>query len=428
MIGRTISHYRIQSKLGAGGMGVVYKAEDIRLERNVALKFLAPHLVSDEAVRRRFEQEAKAVAALDHPNICTVYEIDEAEGTIFLAMGLVEGDTVKAKLARGPLSLGEVLDIGVQVAEGIAAAHAKGIVHRDIKPSNVMVNQRRQVKVMDFGLARLADATVTLTGHVAGTPAYMSPEQVQGETADERSDIWALGVTLYEMITGKLPFRGERMEAVLHGIQSAEPQPLTASRADLPPELDWIVGKFLAKNPAERYQNVDELLNDLSAVRKRLDSGATITAGPNVSWSSARSQSRVPRSAWFASAGIAAVLLAALGWRVLRHSSDAPAAARTVKFTITPAKLVRGSDTDIDAEVSISRDGKHITYVEAEGGQLWVRDLDQEQAHVVPGAVGVYQAFWSPDSQFIGYVQGGFAPGLNLMKVPAQGGTPSTIT
>ncbi len=428
MIGHTISHYRIQSKLGAGGMGVVYKAEDIRLERNVALKFLAPHLVSDETVRRRFQQEAKAVAALDHPNICTVYEIDEAEGTMFLAMGLVEGDTVKAKIAQGILKIDEILHIAVQVAEGIAAAHAKGIVHRDIKPANIMVNQRRQVKVMDFGLARLADATMTLTGHVAGTPAYMSPEQVQGQTADERSDIWALGVTLYEMVTGRLPFRGERMEAVLLGIQSAEPQPVTSFRADLPPELDWIVGKCLAKNPAERYQKADELQNDLSAVRKKLDSGVTITAGPSVSWSGARAPSRIPRAAWFASTGFAAVLLAIVGWRVLRHGSDAPVAARTVKFTITPSKLVRGSDTDIDAEVSISRDGKHITYVEAEGGQLWVRDLDQEQARVVPGAVGVYQAFWSPDNQFIGYVQGGFAPGLNLMKIPAQGGTPSAIT
>ncbi len=298
MIGRTISHYRIQSKLGAGGMGVVYKAEDIRLERNVALKFLAPHLVSDETVRRRFEQEAKAVAALDHPNICTVYEIDEADGTLFLAMGLVEGDTVKAKIAQGPLTVDEILHIGVQVAEGIAAAHANGIVHRDIKPANVMVNQRRQVKVMDFGLARLADATITLTGHVAGTPAYMAPEQVQGRTADERSDIWALGVMLYEMITGRLPFRGERIEAVLLAIQSSEPQPVTALRAGVPSELDWIVGKCLAKNPAERHQKADELLNDLSAVRKSFDSGVTVTAGPSVSWSRARSQSRIPRH-WF---------------------------------------------------------------------------------------------------------------------------------
>jgi len=231
MIGRTISHYRILSKLGEGGMGVVYMAEDTKLERTVALKFLAPQLVSDEVTRRRFEREAKALAALDHPNICTVFEIGEAEGMVFLAMAYVEGATVKEKIAQRPLKTEDALEFALQTAQGLRAAHEKGIVHRDIKPANVMVDLQNRVKVMDFGLARLIDATVTQGATVVGTPAYMSPEQAQGQLADRRSDIWSLGVMLHEMITGRLPFAGQRIEAILHAIVTAEPEPVTALRA-----------------------------------------------------------------------------------------------------------------------------------------------------------------------------------------------------
>ncbi len=224
MIGQNISHYRIESKLGEGGMGVVYKGEDTKLGRTGALKFLAPHLVSDEGLRRRLVREAKAAAALDHPNICTVFEIDEAEGKIFLAMAFVEGRTVKEMITERPLKLDEALDIGIQTATGIGTAHEKGIVHRDIKPANVMVNRQGQVKVMDFGLAQLtAAALVTQTeltqpASALGTPAYMSPEQAQGQLTDRRADIWALGVMLYEMVTGRLPFLGQTGPAVFHAI------------------------------------------------------------------------------------------------------------------------------------------------------------------------------------------------------------------
>src|SRR5688572_6832689 len=266
MIGQTISHYRIQSKLGEGGMGVVYKGEDTKLDRTVALKFLAPHLVSDELLRKRFVREAKAAAALDHPNICTVFEIDEAEGTIFLAMAFVEGRSVKEMIAERPLKLEEALDIATQTAAGIRSAHEKGIVHRDIKPANVMFNRQGQVKIMDFGLAQLTAATLvtqtdlTEAASALGTPAYMSPEQAQGQPADRRADIWALGVMLYEMVTGRLPFVGQNGHAILYAIVNREPEPVTALRSDLPLELDWLIGKCLAKNPAERYQHVDDLI------------------------------------------------------------------------------------------------------------------------------------------------------------------------
>jgi Tol biopolymer transport system component len=240
---------------------------------------------------------------------------------------------------------------------------------------------------------------------------------------------------LYEMITGRLPFPAQRTEAVLHAITSAEPEPVTALRAGLPMELEWIIGKCLTKNPAERYQHIDDLIVDLSTLRKKLDSGAVVPAGsatrsgyaPAAPRDSPDRQRTIRRAALFAAMGAAALALAFIGARVFRHSPEA-IALRTVKFTITPTQLVRGGDNNIDAEVSISGDGKHIAYVESQGGQLWVRDIDQEQARPVPGATRVYQVFWSPDDQSIGYAAAGFYPGRDLVRIPVQGGTPAVIT
>ena len=207
MVGQTISHYRIVAKLGEGGMGVVYKAEDTTLERTVALKFLAQHLLNDEEAKERFLREAKAAAALSHPNICTVYEIAEVDGKTFIAMEFVKGETLEERIAAGPLTLKDALDIGRQVADGLEAAHEENIIHRDIKPANVMVDAKGRAKVMDFGLARLTEASrLTKTNTAMGTVAYMFPEHAQGIEVDTRTDIWALGCVLYEMISGQRPF------------------------------------------------------------------------------------------------------------------------------------------------------------------------------------------------------------------------------
>jgi len=275
MIGKTISHYRILEKLGEGGMGVVYKAQDIKLKRTVALKFLPSELTRDQEAKERFIHEAQAASALDHPNICTIHEIDETDdGQMFVCMACYEGETVKEKISRGPLKLEEAVDITIHVAEGLARAHEVGITHRDIKPANIMVTKRSEVKILDFGLAKLAGQTkLTKTGATLGTVAYMSPEQARGEEVDQRMDIWSLGVVLYEMVTGKLPFKSEYDQAVVYSILNEEPEPMRGLRSDVPMELERIVNRTLAKSPEERYQHVDEILTDLKSVKREIDSG-----------------------------------------------------------------------------------------------------------------------------------------------------------
>jgi serine/threonine protein kinase len=270
MIGKTISHYRILSKLGEGGMGVVYKAEDSKLDRVVALKFLPPELTRNSDAKTRFVREAKAAAALSHSNICTVHEIDESEGQIFIATECIEGESLKDKIASGPMKIDEALSVAIQVAEGLQEAHEKGIVHRDIKSANVMVTLRGQAKITDFGLAKLAGGTkLTKTGATVGTITYMSPEQARAEEVDQRSDVWSLGVVLYEMLTGRLPFRGDYPEAVVYSILNEAPEPVTALRTGVPMELERIVGKALEKEPGRRYQSAKEFLVDLKNVRDR---------------------------------------------------------------------------------------------------------------------------------------------------------------
>ncbi len=269
MIGKTISHYKILEKLGAGGMGVVYKAEDIKLKRTVALKFLTPQAVGTEEEKTRFIHEAQAAAALSHPNICTVYEIDETEGQIFIAMEYIDGQSLKEKIESGPLKLDQAMDIAIQVGEGLQEAHEKGIVHRDIKSANVMVTGRGQAKITDFGLAKLAGQTkLTKTGRTMGTIAYMSPEQTRGEEVDHRSDIWSFGVMLYQMITGQLPFKGEYEQAVVYSILNEEPEPITGLRTGVPVELERITRKCMSKDRAERYQTAGDLAADLHHIQR----------------------------------------------------------------------------------------------------------------------------------------------------------------
>jgi serine/threonine protein kinase/Flp pilus assembly protein TadD len=279
MEGRRISHYRILEKLGEGGMGFVYKAEDVNLKRVVALKFLRPFAIDSEEQKIRFIQEARAAAALDHPNICTVYEIDEEDSQLFVAMAFIEGVTLKDKIDQGPLEWAEAVSIGVQMAEGVKAAHARGIIHRDIKSSNVMVTRDGQAKIMDFGIADVMSGRDDNTALMAaGTAAYMSPEQAAGERPDERTDIWSLGVCFYEMVTGQLPFRGLYAQAVMYAVSNEDPEPVAALRPGIPVDLKSAIEKMLAKKPEDRYQKIADVLVPLRAVEMSLKSGTAISA------------------------------------------------------------------------------------------------------------------------------------------------------
>ncbi|HSQ76551.1 MAG TPA: FlgO family outer membrane protein, partial [Bacteroidota bacterium] len=282
MVGTTVSHYTILSRLGGGGMGVVYKAEDTRLERPVALKFLPPDLTRDPEAKARFIHEAKAASALQHNNICVVHDIDEsADGQLFIVMDFYEGVTLKKKIDQGPLKIDEALDIAMQVAQGLQKAHEHRMVHRDIKPANVMITTDGVAKIVDFGLAKLSSMTrLTKTGATLGTIGYMSPEQTRGETVDHRIDIWSLGVMLYEMVTGTLPFKGEYENAVVYSILNTQPEPLTGVRTGVPMELERVVDKAMAKDPAERYQHIDELLVDLRHIAKQRELAAGSREAP----------------------------------------------------------------------------------------------------------------------------------------------------
>jgi len=259
--------YKIIEELGRGGMGVVYKAEDTKLKRTVALKFLPPELTHIPEVKERFMREAQAAAALEHPNICTVHEFDEAEEKTFISMAFIEGQNLRKKIESDPLELEEALRIATQVAEGLQIAHKKGVIHRDIKSANIMVTEDNQAKIMDFGLARMTGTTLlTQEGAAMGTIAYMSPEQARGKEVDHRTDIWSFGVVLYEMLTGELPFKGEHEQAVVYSIRKDKPRPITEVNAEIPPSIEQVVDKALEKDADKRYQQVDELLDDLKSI------------------------------------------------------------------------------------------------------------------------------------------------------------------
>ena len=272
MIGETISHYKILEKIGEGGMGVVYKAHDTTLDRDVALKFLPRYLTNDPTEKERFYHEARAAAALTHQNIAVVYEIGGHENQIFIVMEYVEGKTLKQLLEAEPLTVQRVLDMAIQVCEGMAAAHEKGVVHRDIKSENIIVTPKGHPKITDFGLAKLKGGTkLTRAGSTLGTAAYMSPEQARGEEVDQRSDVFSFGVVLYEMLSGRLPFRGDHPTALAYSIINEEPQPITRFNEKVTLEIEHIVSKALAKDKDERYQHADDLLADLRHERKTLE-------------------------------------------------------------------------------------------------------------------------------------------------------------
>ena len=459
MIGTTISHYKITAKLGEGGMGVVYKAEDTKLKRSVALKFLAPHLLRDEEARKRFEREATAAAGLSHPNICTVYEISDEGGETFLAMEFIEGESLDAKIERGPLSLKEALGFARQVADGLAAAHAKGVVHRDIKPGNLLVTPEGPVKILDFGLALLTEGSkLTKLDTTVGTVAYMSPEQAQGMEVDYRTDLWALGCVTYEMVRGERPFQGVYDQALVYEIVNQEPEPLTSVRTGVPMELEWMVGKCLAKDREDRYGRAEDMMLDLRTLAEKLKSGGSTVLrtaaqthaepvgaqrdGPAPSQAGSRAQHAAPlQGSAEVRPGLAsqAVSVASTGelvskrklrlpWALLSvtaitllavsfiHFRETPPEAPLRRFAFTPPEGVL--TTFSSANVAISPNGKHIAFATAGSERkLWVQDLDQRQPRAIDGTEGAGNPFWSPDSAFIGFAAAG-----ELKKVSVQGG------
>ena len=270
MVGQTVSHYRILEELGGGGMGVVYKATDLRLNRLVALKFLAPTLTQDPNANQRFRQEAQAASALDHPNICTIHEIDETDGhELFMVMAYYPGETLKHRIERGPLTVEETIEIAIQVAKALSRAHESGIVHRDIKPANLMVSAEGLVKILDFGLVKLTgESDVTRTGTTVGTVAYMSPEQIRGDDeVDARTDVWSLGVVFFEMLAGRRPFTGKDDLAILSSILDDTPPSIGSLRKGVPPELQRVLSRALDKQASTRYPSAADLLKDLLACR-----------------------------------------------------------------------------------------------------------------------------------------------------------------
>jgi len=270
MTSKTISHYQILEKIGEGGMGVVYKAEDTKLKRIVALKFLPPELTRDPQAKERFIREAQAAAALDHQNICTIYEVDEHEEQIFIAMAYIEGQSLREKISKAPIKADEAMNIAIQVAEGLRVAHEKGIIHRDIKPGNIMLTEKGLAKIMDFGLAKLEwGADLTKTATIMGTIAYMSPEQARGERVDQRTDIWSLGCVFFEMLTGRPPFKSGYDQAVFYSILHENPPPLASFRHDIPAGIERILHNCLQKDPQYRYKDTASLIEELRRIDLR---------------------------------------------------------------------------------------------------------------------------------------------------------------
>ena len=379
--GRTVSHYRIVGKLGEGGMGVVYKAEDTKLERTVALKFLPAEVTRDPDAKERFLREARAASALDHPNICTVHEFDEVEGHVFIAMAFVDGQSLRDRIKSGSLQLDDVLDIGIQTATGLCEAHEKGIVHRDIKPANIMVSSGGQVKILDFGLATSPIyAQLTKAGTTLGTVSYMSPEQARGEPVDHRADVWALGVTLYEMIAGRLPFPGDRDQTVIHAIIHEEPKPLDD---DVDPGLARIVARALSKEPSGRYPDARELLDDLTKLRD-------LRRGVGAPGGSLRSLFRPKVALPVALVAVAAIAL--VFWQLRARSRIQWAKTEAIPEIERLADEAWGEETagPILAAFAIAEEVEQVIPDDPELGELWSRISSKITITTEPPGARVY--------------------------------------
>ena len=431
MVGQTISHYRVTAELGAGGMGVVYRAEDVRLGRQVAIKFLPPSAAGDPTALERFRREARAASALNHRHICTIHEIDEHAGHPFIVMEALEGQTLQRWIGEKRASLENVLNVMGQVAEGLEAAHAKGVVHRDIKPSNIFVTNEGEVKILDFGLAKIAPSTLdvadssgptvtspevlrTSAGETMGTISFMSPEQVRGDELDARTDVFSCGVVMYEMATGVLPFRAATVGLIFEAILNRRPPPASSLNPAMPAELDRVLDKALEKDRDLRYQSARDLRTDLARLRR--DSGAGWSAVPN------RSPSRARRPIVLALAALILAALAIGGYAIWRTRTPAGSGGARVLSRVT-------FGDGLQAQPTWSPDGRFIAYISDQAGNfdIWVQPLGGGRAvQVTTDPAADWQPAWSPDGKSLAFRSERSGGGIFL--APAFGGREQRVT
>jgi len=417
--GTMVGHYRISQKIGAGGMGEVYLAEDTELKRQVALKFLPFHLCQDEDCRARFKREAQAVAKLKHPNIVTIYEVSEFQGRPFFAMEHIEGQSLRDLIKEKEPRLDKVIALAIQICEGLGKAHQVGIIHRDIKPSNICIGADGRAKILDFGLAAIQGGEqLTKTGSTLGTIGYMSPEQAEGKEVDHRSDIFSFGVILYEMITGRRPFERDNQVATIQAIITSAPEPLARYKSNVPDDLQRIVSKLMAKDRVARYQHVDEVPVDLRAVDLKAPAASRIDVAR-------LSEPIALRSVFWRSLlpwGVAVLLAMVVIWSLTRTPPALPrAVARVIVAQFESAPLL----ADVaGSALAVSPDGKRLVYMSKIGATspLALREIGQLEARVLPGTDCDGSLFFSPDGQWICFSAGG-----ELKKLFLDGGKPVSL-
>jgi len=423
MIGKTISHYKIIEKLGEGGMGVVYKAHDTKLDRTVALKFLPSHLGSGETEKHRFLNEAKAASALDHTNICSIYSIEETDdGNLFIVMAYYEGMSLKEKIEQGPLPIKDVVNYAHQIASGLQKAHEKGVVHRDLKPANIFITNDDQVKIIDFGLAKAAQRTIlTKTGTTLGTVPYMSPEQAQGNTVDHRTDIWSLGVVMYEMVTGQLPFKSEYDTALVYSIVNEDPEPVTGLRSGVPMDLEWIINKCLEKDSGDRYQQVNEMLVDLRKVEKEITSGVRMRSSGADKKTAKNTADYIPppklkspdsRKVAIIAAGLVLIIIILFIYNPFATVSEAPGQVSLRQITFA---------SGVDEYPAWSPDGTRLAFSREVDGyhNIFIKDLHSgAERQITHTRADNIQPAWSPDGTSLLFVRANQPHGkINLSDI-----------